>query len=98
MDMKGKTKDNIKARIDKTLFCNRKNMVYVGSQVAKLKASFALDNKARLLIYQWLKGLCFPDGHASNISRLVNLEDYRLYGMKSYDCHVFIQTLIPLSY
>ena len=26
MDVKGKTKDNIKARLDVALFCNRKNM------------------------------------------------------------------------
>jgi hypothetical protein len=27
-----------------------------------------------------------------------NLEDYKLYGMKSHDCHVFMQTFIPLAY
>jgi len=42
--------------------------------------------------------MCFPDGHASNILRLINLEDYKLYGMKSHDCYVFMQTLIPLAY
>jgi len=37
MDVKGKTKDNIKARLDVALFCNRKNMELVcdGSRVAK---------------------------------------------------------------
>jgi len=42
MDMKGKTNDNIKARMDITLFCNRKNMklVFDGSRVAKPRASF----------------------------------------------------------
>jgi hypothetical protein len=42
--------------------------------------------------------MCFPDGYALNISRLVNLEDDRFYRKKSHDCHVFMQTLIPLSY
>jgi hypothetical protein len=50
------------------------------------------------LFYQWLKSLRFPDGHASNISRLVNLKDCRLYGMKSHNCHVFMQTPISLTY
>jgi hypothetical protein len=45
-----------------------------------------------------LKSLHFLDGHASNISRLVNLEDCILYGIKSHDYHVFMQTLIPLNY
>jgi len=100
MDVKGKTKDNIKARLDITLFCNHQNMelVHDGSRVAKPRASFVLEKNAQLLVYKWLKILCFPDRHASNISRLVNMEEYRLYGMKSHDCHVFIQTLIPLAY
>jgi len=36
MDLKGKTKDNIKARLNIALFCNRKDMelVFDGSRVA----------------------------------------------------------------
>jgi hypothetical protein len=100
MNVKGKTKDNIKARMDTSLFCNCKNMelVFDGSQVAKPRASFLLKKNAQQLVYQWLKSLRFLDGHTSNISKLVNLEECRLYGRKSHDCHVFIQTLIPLAY
>ena len=100
MDVKGKTKDNIKAKMDIVLFCHRKNieLVFVGLWVAKSKESFVLDKNAQLLVYQWLKSLRFPDRHASNISRLVNLEDCILYEIKSHDCHVFMQTLIPLAY
>jgi hypothetical protein len=45
MDMKGKTKDNIKARLDIALYCNRKYMelVYDESRVAKPRASFMLE-------------------------------------------------------
>jgi hypothetical protein len=48
MDVKGKTKDNIKAGMDIALFCHCKNMelVYVGLWVAKPKANFVLDNNA----------------------------------------------------
>jgi len=100
MDVKGKTKDNIKARLDVALFCKCKNMELVcdESRVAKPRASFVLEKNAQLLVYKWLKSLCFSDGHASNISRLVNTEECRLYGIKSHDCHVFMQTLIPLAF
>jgi hypothetical protein len=86
--------------MDITLFYNRKNMelVFDGSRVAKPRASFVLEKNAQQLVYQWLKSLRFPDGHASDILRLVNLEEYKLYGMKSHDCHVFMQTLILLAY
>jgi len=100
MDVKGRTKDNIKARLDVALFCNRQNMKLVcdESRVAKPRASFVLEKNTQLLVYKWLKSLCFLDGHASNISRLVNMEECRLYGMKSHDCHMFMQTLIPLAF
>jgi len=77
MHVKGKIKDNIKAIMDIALFCHCKNikLVYVGSRVVKPKANFALVKNAQLHVYQWLKSLRFPDGHASNISRLMNLED-----------------------
>jgi len=82
MDVKGKTKDNIKARLNVALFCNCKNMELVrdGSRVAKPRASFMLEKNAQLLVYKWLKSL-----------------ECRLYGMKSHDCHMFMQTLIPLA-
>ena len=70
MDVKGKRKDNIKARLDIALFYNRQNMKLVRdeSRVAKLRASFVLKKNAQLLVYKWLKSLRFLDGHASNIS------------------------------
>jgi len=81
MDVKGKTKDNIKARLDIALYCNRKNMelVYDESRVAKLRASFMLEKNTQLLLYKWLKSLRFLDGHVSNISRLVNVATLIFY-------------------
>lgn len=61
IDMKGKTNDNMKARIDIPLFCHCKNMnlVYNGSLVIKPKDSFTLDKNAKLFFYQWIKDLRF---------------------------------------
>jgi hypothetical protein len=73
-------------------------LVCDGLRVAKPRANFVLEKNAQLLVYKWLKSLRFPDGHASNISRLVNMEECRLYGMKSHECHMFMQTLIPLTF
>jgi hypothetical protein len=44
MDVEGKTKDNINARMSITLFCNRKNieLVFDGSWFVKPRASFVL--------------------------------------------------------
>jgi len=73
-------------------------LVFDGSRVAKPRVSFVLEKNAQLLVYKRLKSLRFPDGHASNTLRMVNMEECRLYGMKSYNCHVLMQTLIPLAF
>ena len=48
MDVKGKTNDNIEAKINITFFYHRKNikLVYVGSRVVNTKANITLDNNA----------------------------------------------------
>ena len=53
MDMKGKTKDNMKTRMNMHFFCHSKKikLVYDGSRVAKPKANFAVDKKTHLLVY-----------------------------------------------
>jgi hypothetical protein len=49
-------------------------------------------------LYQWLKSLRFSNRYSLNISRLVNLEDDRLYGIKIHKYHMFMQKLIPIAY
>jgi hypothetical protein len=48
MNVKGKTKDNMKAKMNILLFCHCKNMklVYDGSRVAKPTTNFVLDKNA----------------------------------------------------
>ena len=40
--------------------------------------------------------LMFPDGHAANLSRGVNLSTMRVLGMKSHDYHIWIERLLPV--
>ena len=47
---------------------------------------------------EWIKQLKFLDGYSSNLSRCINLDEGKIYGMKSHDCHVFMQRLIPLTF
>jgi hypothetical protein len=46
---------------------------------------------------EWLKCVKFPDGYASNIGRCVNKVLGKISGMKSHDCHVFLQRLLPVA-
>ncbi|KAG8379137.1 hypothetical protein BUALT_Bualt07G0056900 [Buddleja alternifolia] len=100
MDVKGKTKDNVKARLDLQNICNRRNLELneVNGKHIKPKASYTLTKDERHTVLKWIKDLRLPDGYASNLGRCVNLDDYSMHGMKSHDCHVFIERLIPLAF
>lgn len=45
-----------------------------------------------------MQKLKFPDRYASNLSRCVDSREYKLFGMKSHDCHVFMQRLLPVVF
>ena len=45
----------------------------------------------------FLKKLRVPDGFSSNISQCVNLKDHKIIGLKSHDCHVLIQHILPIA-
>ncbi len=101
MDMKNKMKDNVKARRDMQILCNRPNLNVIdleGGGVFKPKAAFTLTEKQRSDVLMWVKSLKLPDGYASNFSRCIDNSSTRMFGMKSHDCHVFMQRLLPLLF
>ena len=62
------------------------------------KACYTLDKPSKQILCEWVKNLKFPDGYASNMARCVDMRKHKLFGMKSHDCHVFMQRLIPIAF
>jgi hypothetical protein len=100
MDIPGKTKDNVKARLDIATLCDRRNLEMQppgrGKTWTKPKADYVLSKDQRKEVLQWIKTLMFPDGYAANLSRGVNLSTMRVLGMKSHDYHIWIERLLPV--
>ena len=44
-----------------------------------------------------LKNVKVPQGYSSNIKSLVSVNDLKLVGLKSHDCHVLMQQLLPVA-
>ncbi|XP_062074910.1 uncharacterized protein LOC133778915 [Humulus lupulus] len=53
--------------------------------------------KERQEFCTFIKSVKFPDGYAANISRNVNMKDGKLFGLKSHDCHILLQRLLPIG-
>ena len=98
MDILGKTKDNVKARVDQTELCSRPKLDIPppkdGKRWKKPPADFVLKRNQRKEVLEWLKTLMFPDGYAANWRRGVNLGTMRVNGLKSHDYHIWIERLL----
>ena len=48
-------------------------------------------------MYKLVQELEMPNNYASNMGQCVNIEQGRFLGIKSHDCHVFMECLLPLA-
>ncbi|XP_057526571.1 uncharacterized protein LOC130805802 [Amaranthus tricolor] len=88
-----KTKDHIKGRHDLRELGIRSELHPIGTSIPK--ASYTLNEQQICALLQWLKSIRFSDGYVSNMARNIDMAKHQLFGMKSHDCHVFMQRLIP---
>ncbi|XP_062113418.1 uncharacterized protein LOC133824536 [Humulus lupulus] len=95
----GKSKDTEKARLDLQDLNIRKqlHMKKKGNKWFKPVACYTLSVKERQEFRMFIKSVKFPDGYAANISRNVNMKDGKLFGLKSHDCHILLQRLLPIG-
>ncbi|RDY10869.1 hypothetical protein CR513_04542, partial [Mucuna pruriens] len=64
----------------------------------KPKAAYVLIKPQRVTICTWVKEIKLPNGYASNLSRCADLNQGKLHGTKSHDCHVFMQRLLLIAF
>ena len=46
-------------------------------------------------VLEWLSNLKVLDEYCANLSRCDNVKDSKISGMKTHDCHVFLERLLP---
>ncbi|XP_058732953.1 uncharacterized protein LOC131604516 [Vicia villosa] len=96
-----KTKDNEKARKDMELFCNKKELELKprpNEKLLKPKACYTLTPQEAKAVCRWLNELRMPDGYSSNLARCADANTGKLHGMKSHDCHIFMERLLPIAF
>ncbi|WMV40936.1 hypothetical protein MTR67_034321 [Solanum verrucosum] len=100
MNVKGKTKDTIKTRLDLKEMNIRPELHPIprGEKVEVPTACYTLSPEDKHKLCLFLKNLKVPDGFSSNISQCVNLKDHKISGLKSHDCHVLLQHILPLAF
>ncbi|CAN1777819.1 hypothetical protein LINPERHAP1_LOCUS14199 [Linum perenne] len=92
---KQKSKDNLKARLDLKAMRIRKDLWPDANGKCPV-AMYTLGKQEITTMLETLKSISFPDGYASNISRCVDLDNRKVFGLKTHDCHILLHDLLPL--
>ncbi|KAK6786085.1 hypothetical protein RDI58_014610 [Solanum bulbocastanum] len=86
MDVKGKTKDNPKARMNIKEYCRKKELwlqELQNGKIVKPKASFSFTLDEKREIIQWVKNLRMPEGYASNLGKRADMNEGKLIDLCS---------------
>ncbi|XP_070054771.1 uncharacterized protein [Nicotiana tomentosiformis] len=67
-------------------------------KVFKPKSSYTFTLEQRGQICEWVANLKMPEGYASNLGKHVDMVEGKLTHMKGHDCHIFMETLIPIAF
>ena len=68
-----------------------------GQQTYLPPACYTMSTKEKKQFCHCLKNVKVPQGYSSNIKSLVSVNDLKLVGLKSHDCHVLMQQLLPVA-
>ena len=60
-------------------------------------ALFTLAREEIDVMRNTLKNISVNDGYLSNISRCVDIEKMKIFGLKSHDCHILMKEFLSLS-
>ena len=97
LEIDGKSKDIDKTRIDLQDMgvCKELHLYKEGDRWMKPHAAFTLTSEDSKKFCEFLKSVCFPYGFASSLRKNVIDENNKITGLKSNDCHIIIQRLLP---
>ncbi|XP_073283586.1 uncharacterized protein [Primulina huaijiensis] len=100
LNLKTKSKDGVNARKDLVHLKIRQELhpQEKGENKYHLPAApYTLSKKEMDVFCSRLKKIKLPDGYSSNIGNCVSVEERKLIGLKSHDCHVLMQQLLSVA-
>src|SRR5262249_59614707 len=93
------TKDGLNARLDMVEMEIRIELAltYLENGTFLPVACFTFSKRKKRQFCKILSQVKVPDGYSSNIRSCVQLKDSKLVNLKSHDCHVLMQQLLPIA-
>lgn len=97
LNIEGKTKDTINARLDLEDMGIREDLHLQdrGNTYEIPEARYTLSKDQKIAFCEFLRQVMFPDGYASNIARCISADGTKVHGLKTHDCHILLQRILP---
>jgi hypothetical protein len=54
-----------------------------------------MTKEENLAFCEFIRAVKFPDGYAANLAKCVSADGCKLQGLKTHDCHILIQSVLP---
>ncbi|XP_050387917.1 uncharacterized protein LOC126804334 [Argentina anserina] len=98
LSLKYGNKDTVKAREDLKKLRIREHLwpIKKGSVTKLPLAPYTVHPTLKRHVFTWFKGVKYPHGYAGNISRCIRERENKFCGLKTHDCHVLLQRLLPV--
>ncbi|WVZ98199.1 hypothetical protein U9M48_043668 [Paspalum notatum var. saurae] len=99
LGISGKTKDTVNSRLDLEDMGIRKNLHLKrdGNSYSVPQAPYVMNKAQKISFCGFLGSVKFPDGYASNLSTCVSVDGCNLQGLKTHDCHILLQRILPAA-
>ncbi|KAM0854944.1 hypothetical protein ACQ4PT_050116 [Festuca glaucescens] len=99
LDVDKRSKDNAKARMDMKRMKIREHLHIDETQEKPdlPDAVYYMESSKKKLFCGLVKNVRFPDNHASSMFNKVRLEENKFVGLKTHDCHIFFEEILPLA-
>ncbi|KAL1219675.1 hypothetical protein V5N11_032323 [Cardamine amara subsp. amara] len=98
LNVQGKTKDNLKSRLNLVDICHRPHQ-HVDELGRGPFPEFRLHPAQKSPFFDWIQSsVKFPDGYVSYLGNCVDDTSGQLFGLKSHDCHVIMGILFPFAF
>jgi len=99
LNIQGMTKDGVNANLDLVEMKIQEDLAprEVGRRTCLPLACYTMSKQEKKSFCLCLKRVKVPQGYSSNIQSLVSMQDLKLVGLKSHNCHILIQQLLPVA-
>jgi len=99
LNINEKTKDGLNAYLDLIEMNIRGDLapIEMDERTYLPPACYTMLKDEKVSFCQCLKDVKGPQGHSSNVKSLVSMQDLKLVGLKSRDCHILMQQLLSVA-